>query len=168
MFNKNKKCLAGFKNILATGSWDKNVILWDLNNGSKIAYLIGHTENVNCIALKDCNTLISGSGDSTLKIWNLSITIDDKSEHEKAVLNSIDFKNLNGHNSDVYCVDTCLEYIASGGADSLVIIWNFSGELLHKMTGHLGIVRFIHLDEHKLVTGGDAKRIIVWDYKVCN
>jgi hypothetical protein len=27
-------------------------------------------------------------------------------------------------------------------------------------------VRCVKLDEHKLITGGDAKKIIIWDYKV--
>lgn len=34
------------------------------------------------------------------------------------------------------------------------------------MEEHLGVVRCMHLDGDKLVTGGDAKKIIVWDYLV--
>lgn len=78
-------------------------------------------------------------------------------------INSIDLK---GHSSDVYSVDYNEDFIASTGADSLVIIWNFVGDLLYKLTGHLGIVRFCFMDEYKLITGGDAKRILVWDYRV--
>lgn len=113
--------------------------------------------------MKDMNFLISGSGDSTLKIWNLTF---GKHKNDRIVLESIDFKNLKGHKSDVYCMDTYSDYIASGGADSMVLVWNFNGDLLYQMSGHLGIVRFIQIDEQKLVSGGDAKRILVWDYKV--
>ena len=34
------------------------------------------------------------------------------------------------------------------------------------MTGHLGIVRSLFMDGYKLVSGGDAKKIMIWDYKV--
>lgn len=134
--------------------------------------MINSNENIqviNCLKMKDKNTLVSGSSDSSLRIWNIQISNRikvDGSKSDKLIGNLIDVKVLNGHQSDIYCVDTCGDYIASGGADSLVIIWNFDGDLLYKLNGHLGIVRCIFMDKHKLVTGGDAKKIIVWDYKV--
>ncbi|CAF0924589.1 unnamed protein product [Brachionus calyciflorus] len=158
------ECLSCFENILISGSWDKNVTLWDLNNGTKLADLTGHTEVINCLKIKDYSCLVSGSADSIVKIWNLSIS-KGLNKKDRLMINSIDCVDLKGHNSDVYCLDVFDNYIASGGADSLVIIWNLNGDLLYRLSGHLGIVRFIHIDRYKLVTGGDAKRILVWDYK---
>lgn len=106
--------------------------------------------------------VISASSDSNLIIWNLEIEQRiraDGSKDEKLKAKLIDFKILMGHLSDIYSFDICGDYIASGGADSLVLIWNFNGDLLFKLKGHLGIVRCVRLDEHKLVTGGDAKKV---------
>ena len=50
--------------------------------------------------------------------------------------------------------------------DSSIIVWNFGGDLLHRLNGHLGIVRSLYIDDYKLVSGGDAKKIMIWDYKV--
>jgi WD40 repeat protein len=112
---------------------------------------------INCIRIKNDRILLSASGDSTLKIWNFNAELRT----------STNVMTLVGHSSDVYCVETMGDYVASGGADSLVILWSLhTGHLLYKLPGHLGVVRFIFMDEQKLVTGGDAKKIMVWDYKV--
>ena len=143
----NKKCLTASKsydNIIISGSWDKTIILWDINTGSKLISLVGHTEVINSIKMID-DRCVSASSDSKLIIWDLKITKNEKSK-KKILIDHFDFQLLSGHNSDVYCLDVNKDYIASGGADSLVIIWSYStGELLYRLTGHLGIVRFVYL-----------------------
>ena len=52
------------------------------------------------------------------------------------------------------------------GTDSTIIVWNFKGKLLYKLNGHLGCIRSLYIDDYKLVSGGDAKKIMVWDYRV--
>ena len=37
---------------------------------------------------------------------------------------------------------------------------------LHVLEGHIGIVRCLELKRWRLVSGGDRKRIIVWNVKV--
>lgn len=49
----------------------------------------------------------------------------------------------------------------------MIIVWNFMGKLLYKLNGHLGCIRSLYIDDYKLVSGGDAKKIMVWDYQVC-
>jgi F-box/WD-40 domain protein 7 len=110
------------------------------------------------------NIIVSGSSDSTVKIWSLNIDYNGRSKYP--VISSIDIKTLEGHESDVYCLDFNKEFIVSSGADSKVLVWNFEGKLIHEMNGHLGVVRYILMDDYKVVSGGDAKKIIVWDLKV--
>ncbi len=110
------------------------------------------------------NLVVSGSSDSTLKLFN--IIIDKDSHGRKIILSTGNSKTLEGHESDVYCLDFNDDFIVSSGADSKVLVWNFSGKLLHQLVGHLGVVRYMFIDNFKLVTGGDAKKIMVWDYKV--
>lgn len=111
------------------------------------------------------NLIVSGSSDSTLKIFRLIIEQDRRGK--KTSVSSFEVQTLTGHESDVYCLDFNDEFIVSSGADSKVIVWDFSGSLLHQLVGHLGVVRYVFIDNYKLVTGGDAKKIMIWDYKVC-
>ena len=42
----------------------------------------------------------------------------------------------------------------------------FVGKSLHVLQGHLGVVRCLHINEERLVSGGDQQKVIVWDYRV--
>ena len=57
---------------IASGSGDKTIKVWSLNQ-KKLAYtLSGHSNWVNSVAFSpDGKILASGSGDRTLKLWNL-------------------------------------------------------------------------------------------------
>ena len=48
----------------------------------------------------------------------------------------------------------------------LVFRFAFAGVCLHVLEGHIGIVRCLELKRWRLVSGGDRKRIIVWNVKV--
>ena len=67
---------------LVSGSSDKTVRLWDLTTGQAIQAFTGHTSEVGAvifledkalagIALAKAKTLVSGSSDGTVFIWNL-------------------------------------------------------------------------------------------------
>lgn len=64
--------LAVHGNILVSGSYDNNVIVWNLDTGKKIHILKGHTMKVYCVAIdpkrRHC---ISGSLDASVRIWDL-------------------------------------------------------------------------------------------------
>ena len=59
--------------IIASGSSDSTIRLWNPHNGMHLKTLEGHKENVNSIAFSpDGRTLASGSEDGTILLWNLS------------------------------------------------------------------------------------------------
>ncbi|KAI8362744.1 WD40-repeat-containing domain protein [Choanephora cucurbitarum] len=64
--------LAVHGNALVSGSYDHNVIVWDLETGEKVHVLRGHTMKVYCVAIdpkrRHC---ISGGMDATVRIWGL-------------------------------------------------------------------------------------------------
>jgi WD40 repeat protein len=64
--------LAVHGNILVSGSYDNNVIVWNLNTGKKVHVLKGHTMKVYCVAIdpkrRHC---ISGSLDASVRIWDI-------------------------------------------------------------------------------------------------
>ncbi|MDT7949765.1 MAG: hypothetical protein RQ897_15615, partial [Thermoflexus sp.] len=58
--------------LLASGSDDKTVILWDVGTGERVRTLTGHTDDVNSVAFSpDGRLLASGSGDGTVILWGV-------------------------------------------------------------------------------------------------
>jgi WD40 repeat protein len=84
------KCLAISPNgkILASGSQDKTIKLWELETGELINTLVGHWDEVNSIVFSaDGQTLISCSRDERIQLWNLSTgkPLHSLSGHQGAV-----------------------------------------------------------------------------------
>ncbi|KAI9279517.1 WD40-repeat-containing domain protein [Umbelopsis sp. AD052] len=58
-------------NIIATGSPEKVVRLWDSRSGKRITKFTGHTDNIRALLISDDGQLVlSGSSDSTIKLWS--------------------------------------------------------------------------------------------------
>ncbi|MCU0535415.1 MAG: hypothetical protein MUD14_16120 [Hydrococcus sp. Prado102] len=56
--------------ILASGTVNKKVQLWDVVTGNLLRTLEGHGDKVRTLAFSpDGKTLVSGSADKTIKIW---------------------------------------------------------------------------------------------------
>jgi serine/threonine protein kinase len=99
-------------NLLATGSGDNTIKLWDVSTGELISTLSGHSWSVVAVVFSaDGETLISGSWDKTVKIWQIST----KSE----------IASLVGHTDSVSSVvmrdDGGL--IISGSKDKTIKLW---------------------------------------------
>jgi len=59
--------------LLASGSSDKTIKLWDVATGSEVRTLKGHTHYVLSVAFSpDGRLLASGSWDDTIKLWDVS------------------------------------------------------------------------------------------------
>jgi len=76
--------------MLASGSSDNTIKLWDKNSDGLLRTLEGHGEAIYSVAFDSNYMLASGSWDDTIKIWNK---------------NSGDLLwTLTGHGGDVYSV----------------------------------------------------------------
>ena len=60
-----------------------------------------------------------------------------------------------------------ISVIVSGSTDSKIRVWDYLGRCLWVLEGHIGVVRCLCLRGDRLVSGGNRKRIVVWDVKVC-
>jgi COMPASS component SWD3 len=59
--------------LLASGSDDKTIKLWDVATGQEVRTLKGHTDWVRSVAFSpDGKLLASGSDDGTIKLWDIS------------------------------------------------------------------------------------------------
>ena len=75
-------CLQAFKQgkarslSLVSGSMDKSLKTWELENGSVLKTLDGHTKGVTCIAVSsDAPYVASGSADCTIKYVIILIVV---------------------------------------------------------------------------------------------
>jgi WD40 repeat protein len=59
--------------LLASGSSDRTIKLWDVATGREVRTLSGHTDIVTSVAFSpDGRLLASGSDDKTIKLWDIS------------------------------------------------------------------------------------------------
>ena len=97
-------------------SFDKSVRLWNGKTGKFLARLLGHVQEVYQLAWSaDSRILVSGSADSTLKLWG-----SNKDKGCWALKG-----DLPGHGDEVYTVDWSPDgqRVVSGGKDKVLRIW---------------------------------------------
>ncbi|MBG1267021.1 serine/threonine-protein kinase [Nostoc sp. WHI] len=98
--------------ILATGSDDNTIKLWEVNTGQLISTLLSHSWSVVAVAFTDdSETLLSASCDKTVKLWRVSTG-------EEIV-------TLSGHVDSVstIAISKVTQLIASGSKDKTIKLW---------------------------------------------
>ena len=124
---------------LFTGGEDGDIRVWSLPDGKCVARLEGHTSWVNCFVLSDDGaTLVSGSGDTTARVWDVSTPGRSRCKH---VLGPRGFDERGdevqpGHEGWVLSVGLRGSMLATAGADTHVRLWDIrSGECLAVLEG---------------------------------
>lgn len=141
--------------MIASGSWDGTVRLWDAQTGEGLRTLSGHTEGVKSIAFSvDGRCLVSGGSDRSLRLWDAR-TGD--------VL-----RKMEGHESTVYAVAISPDgtIIASGSLDHTIRLWDVeSGRHLRTLSGHTDSVQSVAFspDGRTIATGSHDNTIRLWD-----
>jgi WD40 repeat protein len=57
-------------NLLASGSSDKSIRIWDVNTGNCLTILKGHLSYVRSVVFNKVGLLASGSEDKSIKTWD--------------------------------------------------------------------------------------------------
>jgi len=155
----------------------------------------GHSDYVNGIAISsDGETIASGSGDKTIKLWNLrtgelNTTLSGHSDRVIQVVftpdgqmlasGSIDkalklwklkVYTLNGHSETVWSVaiNPDGQTLASGSFDDTIKLWNIkTRQLIRTLTGHSNNVYGVAFspDGQTLASGSGDKTIKLWNVK---
>lgn len=95
-------------------------------------------------------TVISGSTDRTLKVWN--------AETGQCI------HTLYGHTSTVRCMHLHGNKVVSGSRDATLRVWQVdTGECLHVLVGHLAAVRCVQYDGKLVVSGAYDYMVKVWN-----
>jgi WD40 repeat protein len=139
--------------LLASGSADKTVKLWDVASGKEVRTLEGHTARVTAVAFSpDGKRLASASADKTVRLW-------DTATGRQLLC-------LEGHQGPVNAVAFCPDgrQIASGSEDKTVRIWDAdAGRTALEFKGHnhsIGSLAFSP-DAHRVASA--SGEVIVWD-----
>lgn len=79
--------------LLISGSYDKTIVLWDVQTGRFETAFSGHTGRVRCVSISlDSSVVASGSDDKTIRVWDtrtgVCFYVMDK---HKAPVNSVIF-----------------------------------------------------------------------------
>ncbi|MFW9788730.1 MAG: WD40 repeat domain-containing protein [Candidatus Thorarchaeota archaeon] len=143
--------------ILASGSVERVVKLWDIKSGELLATLTGHEYPILSLAFSpDGDKLVSGSGDTTLMIWDIDNNAREPVHH------------LKGHG---FYVVTCDwdpngNRIVSGSVDANICEWDSnSGEMIQRHNEHRAAVHQVRFtsDGSRLASGSSDLHMILWD-----
>lgn len=142
-------------NLMATGSLDDTVKVWNPLRGELIYNLTGHTRDVNAVAISpDDKTLVSGSDDCTVKVWYLPTGALQRT--------------CTGHARDVNAIAIHPDgkMLITGGEDRTIRIWQLAnGAPLRILPGVLSMIKTIAIspDGRSFASGGLDNKVRLWN-----
>ncbi|CDR87317.1 related to pyrimidine 5-nucleotidase [Sporisorium scitamineum] len=126
---------------------------WAKGLAQTIQKLEGHSGFVTAMKLKGRKTFVSGSYDETIRVWDISTGLCRKVLRAKAIA----------------CLDFLLDegVLCAGLYDTgRVLVWDMkSWELIQTLSGHNRGIRHVAINQHYLVSVGQDKAIVVWDWR---
>ena len=123
----------------------------DQKSQEKNITLSGHTKPIFCFQIFSDNKIITGSGDSSIKIWDI--------QKFKCIC------TLLGHRGAISHLKMSDDNLISVSADKTIKIWNlYGGYCVMTLIGHQNIIFCIKLlGNDTLVSGSFDQTIKVWD-----
>lgn len=173
-------------NTLVSGSTDRSVRVWDIESGKCTQVFQGHTSTVRClvilkptrigetldgqpIMMPKEELIITGSRDSTLRVWKLPKPGDRSIIQTGAAANDHDnpyfIRALTGHHHSVRAIAAHGDTLVSGSYDCTVRVWKIStGEVLQRLQGHSQKVYSVVLDHarNRCISGSMDNMVKVW------
>ena len=146
--------------LLTAGDIDKNIKMWDTENGSSKGELIGHNKDVTTIKWSNDGSYFgSGSADKTIKLWDI------KSLKEICTIPTLGYGPIN----DISLLNTGeMLIVAAGHVDGNITIWDAQRKSLFteiKENSQGKEVRTICFspDGKYLISGGFDNKIKIYD-----
>jgi len=144
-----------WKDTIAVGLWPGKIIILNSITGIQTAILSGHTDFVRSLAFSpDGTSLVSGSDDKTVKLWDVQTGGVVKTFH--------------GHTDWVHSVSISADYttIASGSKDKTICLWDIQTEECHhviEQQNQVAHVEFSPTDPQSLISVSGNK---VWHWNI--
>jgi F-box and WD-40 domain protein CDC4 len=191
-------------NILVSGSTDRTVRVWDIERAECTQIFYGHTSTVRCLQiimprlqpdgeyLPEEPIIVTGSRDSTLRVWSLpkrgsakylptppeaaseetNVNADPATSPGTTTANTTVSANpyflrkLIGHSQSVRALSGAGNTLVSGSYDHTVRVWKIStGECRWRLTGHAAKVYSVvyDVDKDRCFSGSMDHCVKVWD-----
>ncbi len=152
--------------MLATGSWDGTIKLWDIESGAlsggqvSLRWTSWFTENIECLAFApDGRTVASGGDDATVQLWDAT--------------SGTHLQTLSGQRGPVFALAWSPDgrLLASGGIDGDIRLWELQGvqpeTFVRSLTGHTNWVLGLAFapDGRTLASASWDRTVKLWDVK---
>jgi len=163
--------------LVAAGSLDSVIRIWDVTSGALLERLRGHEDSVYSVAFTpDGKGIISGSLDKKLKLWDVTSLVNEflrNKQDPKGSSAALDRANPSttsfvGHRDFVLSVSVSHDgrWVVSGSKDRSVHFWDRNGVMQFLLQGHKNSV--ISLDVNPLggmlATGSGDNTARIWTY----
>jgi RNA polymerase sigma factor (sigma-70 family) len=141
--------------LLASGSYDGTVRLWDAGTGKELHALPGHGREVTSVAFSpDGKVLASGSRDHTIRLWDPAggRQLQPRQGQDGPVTNLT--VSADGRLAAAVCHDHTIR------------LWSLAtGRQLHVLRGHTDFVYDVAFapDGHTVASGGPDRTVRLWD-----
>lgn len=153
------------RTLVASGSKDNNVRVWDVERRYCVGIGEGHTGAVGAVAFsrKSKNFVISGSCDRTIKVWNIDNVSGDADREIKLKSKA----TVAAHDKDInsLAVSPNDSLVCSGSEDRTASIWRLPDLVCTVvLKGHkrgIWSVEFSPVDQCVITSSGD-KTIKIW------
>jgi WD40 repeat protein len=142
--------------LMASGSLDETILLWNTESYKVIDTLKGHGGNIFCVTFShNGKYLASASKDNTVRLWEVN--------------SGKLLRTFRGHTDAVFTVafSTDDNYLASGSVDNNVLIYEIcNGEQLATLSGHMLPVNEVafHPSGKILASASIDKTIAIWNF----
>ncbi len=142
---------------MLSGGLDGKLKIFEIDTGSEVKELIGHTDVVSSIRRHpDGKLMVSVSWDGRVKIWDVGT--------------GMQVKRFSAHDARVQAVDIDItgKYMVTGSDDNTAKLWDIAeSRLITTFIGHAGTVSSVNIspDGKFLITGSHDGTIKSWDMK---
>jgi len=178
--------------LLASGSQDKTVAVWDMSSGKQLHGFVHHAEAITCLKLSG-NILLTGSFDGIVKVYNVStgkclgnlepseeipspakcvslnelyafVAYDNYSVSAYKLASRRCLWNVKAHTDDIVQLMCNRDYCVTTSWDQTIKVWYVeNGRCFQSMHAHTEVVHCCKFNNEYLVSGGGDKLVKIWE-----